>query len=322
VPRLSWYLLIHQLPPKPLYLRAKVRQRLTRIGALALKNSVYVLPRRDDALEDLQWIAQEAVAGGGEAFICEVDFVHGIDAETLVGRFNEERNADYRRLIAEVREMLRKTTGKDAATRLAGVLARVKKRLEEIQALDSFDAEKGKEADAMVRSLEARLRKREKARPSPRRDPRLSGLRGRVWVTRPGVKVDRIASAWLVRRFVDPRARFRFADPASDARRRGEVRFDMVGGDYTHEEDRCTFETLLGRLGLSDPALVQVGEVVHDIDLKDGKYGRPETEGLRQILEGLYRSQPDDEERLRQGFSLFDALYESFRGPVKARRER
>ena len=319
--RPTWYLLIHQLPPKPLYLRAKVRQRLARIGALALKNSVYVLPRRDDALEDLEWIAQEAVAGGGEAFICQADFVHGIDTKTLIGRFNQERDAEYRSLIAEVREGTRRIAGKDAPTRLTGVLARATKRLGEIQGLDTFDAEKRKDAEAMVRSLESRLRKREKARPSPAPDKRLSGLRGRVWVTRPGVKVDRIASAWLVRRFVDPRSRFRFADPAA-ARRRGEIRFDMVGGDYTHEGDRCTFETLLDRLGLADPALIQVGEVVHDIDLKDGKYGRPETQGLRQILEGLYRTQTDDEERLRQGFAIFDALHESRRRPAKAREER
>ena len=132
-------------------------------------------------------------------------------------------------------------------------------------------------------------------------------------MTRKGIKVDRIASAWLVRRFLDARVRFRFIEPGREATRSGETTFDMVGGDFTHESDRCTFETLCHRAGLKDPALVPIAEIVHEIDLKDGKFGRPETRGIERLLTGIVNACARDEERLDRGFALFDELYESFR---------
>jgi len=149
-------------------------------------------------------------------------------------------------------------------------------------------------------------------------------LVGKVWVTRRDVHVDRIATAWLVRRFIDARARFRFIDPAREQPRPAEIGFDMVGGTFTHEGDRCTFETVLGRLGGRDRALGQVAEIVHDLDLKDGKYGRPEAAGVGQLLAGLYAAEADDEKRLARGAILFDDLHASFAsgrpaGPAAAR---
>jgi hypothetical protein len=262
-PEVRWLLLVHSLPPKPLYLRAKIRQRLAKVGALALKNSVYVLPRTDDALEDLQWIAQEARAGGGEAFIAGAEFLEGVDGRELVARFRREG------------AMIRKTEGRSRAAK-------------------------------------------SKSPPRPKGRP---DLLGRVWVTRRGVKIDRIASAWLVRRFIDPRARFRFVDPANDVKRPGELRFDMVGGDFTHEGDRCTFETLRHRAGVEDAALSPIAEIVHDVDLKDDKYGRPEAAGVKQLVEGLIAAHASDEIRLARGLALFDDLHASFGAatPVKPR---
>ena len=125
--------------------------------------------------------------------------------------------------------------------------------------------------------------------------------------------MDRIASAWLVRRFVDERARLRFIDPKRETAREGEITFDIVGGDFTHEDDRCTFETLRARAGIKDSALGPIAEIVHEIDLKDGKFGRPETRGVERLLTGLFHAHAKDEERLDRGFALFDELYESFR---------
>jgi hypothetical protein len=139
-----------------------------------------------------------------------------------------------------------------------------------------------------------------------------SELLGRTWVTRRGIHIDRIASAWFIRRFIDPKARFRFIDPKEPARP-GELRFDMVGGNFSHEGDRCTFETLLARTGVANRALTEIAEIVHDIDLKDGKFGRPEAAGLEQLLIGLLLANPEDEARLERGFVLFDELYQSFR---------
>jgi hypothetical protein len=316
---MSFHLLIHQLPPRPLYLRAKVRHRLARVGAIALKNSVYLLPEREDCLEDLQWIAQEAAAGGGEAFVCRAEFLGGVSDAALVQEFRRRSHEAYEVLRTEISEALERARRRAAvqpAEERKAALARLRKRLEEVVATDFFGSPARKEAEAMMRALEREVHGRKTQTVAARSH---SDLVGRTWVTRASPKIDRLASAWLIRRFVDPGARFRFVTPQSDTRRPGEIRFDMVGGDFTHEADRCTFETLLARLGLDQPALRSVAEIVHDVDLKDEKYGRPEALGVRQLIEGLVQAHPDDEERLARGLALFDDLFASFRGPAPAR---
>jgi hypothetical protein len=297
-----WYLLIHQLPPEPLYLRAKIRQRLTRVGAVALKNAVYVLPRREECLEDFQWIVEEAIAGGGDAYLCEAEFLGGRTDQALIDQFRAERDAEYAALIEEIRDWKREKD-KDLPPRAA----RARKRLEEIRRIDFFAAPRRKEAEKQVAGLDAASRQ-----PRGGSGPGRSSLVNRVWVTRRNIHIDRIATAWLIRRFVDPRARLRFVDP-KEPPRKGELRFDMVGGDFSHEGDRCTFETLVARAGLTDRALAEVAEIVHDIDLKDEKFGRPEAPGIERLVAGLALANPEDEARLERGLVLFDELYRSFR---------
>ena len=142
----------------------------------------------------------------------------------------------------------------------------------------------------------------------------LGELTERVWVTRRGVQVDRIASAWLIRRFIDPKARFKFVSGTGYAAQPGELRFDMFEGEFTHRGDRCTFEVLTLRLGRDDLALTALAEIVHDIDLKDGKYGREEVAGVRSLIAGIAASSPDDTQRLERGAVLLDDLYSSFAG--------
>jgi hypothetical protein len=306
--RRAWYLLIHQLPPEPLYLRAKIRQRLTKVGAVALKNAVYALPRTEDCLEDFQWIAQEAISGGGDAHVCEAEFLEKRTDQALIERFRAERDADYEDLAASIR-------AEGRGENPSALLARSRRRLEEIARIDFFEASRRREVEGLLQKTEAAARpRRERSGASGRKRSGGAGrLSNRTWVTRQGIKVDRISTAWLIRRFVDPRAKLRFVDPSKEGPAKGELAFDLVGGDFTHEGDRCTFETLRRRAGLRDPALGPVGEIVHDIDLKDGKFGRPETRGIERVLSGILRSCPGDEERLERGFQLFDGLYESFR---------
>jgi hypothetical protein len=300
----SWYLLIHQLPPRPLYLRAKIGNRLTKVGALALKNSVYVLPGRSDCLEDFLWIAQEAAAGGGEAHVCEAEFRDPGTQGGLLRRFREQTDAAYEALAAEIRAAIAVRKRRSGPEEPAGSLVRLRRRLEEAREIDFFGTPKREEVEQVMRTLEDLLHEDE---PAPRRG--LPGLSARVWVTRRSIKVDRMATAWLVRRRLNPRARFRFVDPANAVRRSGEIRFDMTGGDVTHEADRCTFETLLARTGAKDPALRAIAEIVHDLDLKDGKFGRPEAAGIRVVIDGIVRSQAADTKRLEAGLDLFDSLY-------------
>jgi len=142
--------------------------------------------------------------------------------------------------------------------------------------------------------------------------------RGRTWVTRKGVYVDRIASAWLIRRFIDPEARFRFVETQQHRPAPGEQRFDMFEAEFTHDGDRCTFESLLARFGLTDPALGAIGEIVHDIDCKDGKFGRSETAGVERVIAGIVRRCASDSARVERGATVLDDLYGAF-GPAGAR---
>ena len=303
-----WLILVHRIPPKPLYLRAKIRQRLAAVGAVAVKNAVYLLPQGADALEDLQWIAQEIEAGGGDAHLFEGDFVDGVAGEAAVAQFRETRDADYAAIAADANAAMKAARSAAAAAELANAHARLARRLEEVRRIDFFDGKGRAAAEEALAAIEARLKKdRKEETRMLKANPE---LRGKTWVTRPGVKIDRMASAWFIRRFVDPKARFRFADEKAQ-QREGELRFDMVGGEFTHEEDRCTFETLVRRVGLPDKGVRAIAEIVHDLDLKDAKFNRAEAAGVRVMLEGLMARTDSDEERIDRALPIFDDLHEA-----------
>ena len=313
-----WLILVHRIPSRPLYLRAKMRQRLSDIGAVAVKNSVYLLPHGTDALEDLQWIAQEIAAGGGDAHLFEGDFVDGVANETAIAQFRQARNDDYDALAADAQAAMKAARSAAAVPELASSHMRLLRRLEEIRRIDFFDAGRRATAEEAVAAVEKRLtRDRKEKTRMLKANPE---LQGKTWVTRPGVKIDRMASAWFIRRFVDPKARFRFADPSAPAKE-GQVRFDMVGGDFTHEEDRCTFETLIGRVGLPDKGVRAIAEIVHDLDLKDGKFGRAEAAGVRSMLDGLLARTDSDDERIERALVIFDDLHEALGSPSKRSRK-
>lgn len=282
-----WLLLIHQLPPKPDYFRVKIWRRLQALGAIPIKNSVYALPSSDQATEDFQWLRKEINAGGGEASVCRATFVDGLTDSQIEALFRAARDAEY----AEVTRAAERQESAADATKL-------ERRLRDIIALDHFSAGGRKTAEAAVAKLKAHRGTRRGATKPPR---------GQTWVTRPDVHVDRIASAWLIKRFIDPKARFVFGDA-----RDGAVSFDMFEGDYTHEGDRCTFETLLQRFGLEqDQALRAIAEMVHDVDVKDEKFGREETAGFARLIEGIVKRNTRDAARLERGAELLNDLYES-----------
>ena len=322
--RTRWLLLIHQLPPKPDYFRVKVGRRLQRVGAVAIKNSVYALPHGDDAQEDLQWIVREIVEGGGEAWVCEASFLEGLTNDGVVALFREARDRDYAALIDEASRIASEVEGSTPGGRTApptGELTRLRRRLAEVAAIDFFGAPAGPAAEAAIARAEAAVREVARRR-MPRRDEAapgmgaasrdLASLRGYVWVTRRDVHVDRIASAWLIRRVLDPTASFKFVPAAGYSPEPGEVRFDMFEAEFTHEGDRCTFETLVGRLGTDDPALRALGEIVHDVDCKDAKFGRVEAGGLAALIDGIAAAHADDAARIERGAAVFGDLYEHF----------
>jgi hypothetical protein len=310
-----WLLLVHQIPPKPSYLRVKIWRHLQRIGAVALKNTVYVLPHGDESLEHFQWLLREIAAGRGDGTIIEARMVDGMSDAEVEALFTQARGADYDELAKQARaleaRLPRRKLGEEARSAAGAELARLERRLAEIAAIDFFAAPGREAVQGVMDQLARRLRGEVVAAQRPPTWSR-SRVRGRTWVTRAGVKVDRIASAWLIRRFIDPAARFRFVVAKGHRPARGELRFDMFEAEFTHEGDRCTFEVLLQRFGLPDRALTEIGEIVHDLDVKDGKFGRGDAEGVGRLLDGLCLSLDDDEARLERGGALFDDLHRSF----------
>jgi hypothetical protein len=309
-----WLLLIHQLPPEPAYLRVRIGRRLQALGAVALKNAVYVLPRGDAAQEDFAWVLREIAEAGGDAVLVAAALLDGLRDEEVESLFDAARSADYER-IAERAAKLDASLRKRASLppRAAAELRRLEAQLAGAIAIDYFEAPGREVAEGRLEAIAARVRA-----PDPKESagaalrPDVRQISGGTWVTRRGVHVDRIASAWLIRRFLDPRAQFKFVAPRGYRPAPGEIRFDMFDAEFTHDGDRCTFEVLLDAAAIKDAALRAVADVVHDIDLKDGKFGRPETAGIAGLLAGLARRTRDDGARIERGRQLFDDLYESF----------
>jgi hypothetical protein len=308
----GWLLLVHQLPARPLYLRAQVRRRLGQVGALPLKNSVYVLPDRPSCLEDFQWIAQEAAAGGGEASVCRAAFVsEGTDAE-LRKRFRDSSDDRFAAVKADLEARLVKYRRRRQPSAADPPLIRLQRVVDDASRLDFFNSEKGIEVQTLMAAIKKSLGSPSKE--AGRVNVKRADLKGRVWVTRRDPRIDRLATAWLIHRFVDPAARFRFVDSTGGPVRAGERSFDMIGADFTHEGDRCSFETMCRRLGLKEAALQQVAEIVHDLDLKDGKFGRADAAGVQRLVDGLVAAYSDSASRVAAARPVFDALFASFGG--------
>jgi len=298
----SWLLLLLSLPPRPSSLRVRAWRRLKALGAVALKSGAYLLPYSSDRYEQFQWLAQEVEKDRGEATLLKVDRVENMKQPEVVRLFHEARNADYAALTDRYRKL-----GSAKRPRSVEELARLARELDRLVDIDFFDAPGRQQT---LRAREAAERRvtgpaQAAARPEGRLD--LAAFQGRRWVTRPRPHVDRIASAWLIKRFLDPAAEFVFAVP--DELPAGAVPFDMAGVEFGHQGDQCTFETLLHRSGLRDRRLAAIAEIVHEADLRDNKYPREEARGLDLVLRGLLAAVKDDHEALAQGLTLFDGLY-------------
>ena len=313
-----WLFLIHQLPAKPAYFRVKIWRRLQALGAVPIKHAVYALPSNEEAREDFEWVLKEIDEAGGEAILCEARLVDGLTDQELRAQFNAARDADYEALASDLGALAEahSAAAPAGATDAKAKLVRIKAEMARLEAIDFFGANGRDAVEGLVAALDRRLGDAagSEATAAARTAPEGSApLRGRVWVTRQGVHVDRIASAWLIRRFIDSEAAFKFVSAKRYQPAPGELRFDMFQAEFTHEGDRCTFEVLLARTGLADPALNAIAEIVHDIDLRDGKFCREETAGIAHLVAGICIANDDDRTRIEGGGAVFDGLYEYMR---------
>lgn len=313
-----WLVLIHQLPPKPNYFRVKIWRRLQQLGAVAIKHSVYVLPNSEQAHEAFEWVMREITAGGGEAFLCDAHFLEGMRDEQVEGLFKSARAADYAQLADEACKLTKaiatRTVEGGKQIQYEAGLTQLKRRLVAITAIDFFQTSARRTAAALIRRLETQLRAEESAVSIPGKgvgNP--AKFKGYTWVTRKHVYVDRMASAWLIRRFFDPQARFKVVEGKTYTPRAREMRFDMFEAEFTHEGDRCTFEVLMERGRLRDPALREIAEIVHEIDCKDGKFFREDALGFERVVAGIAKAHAEDTTRLARSATVLDELYAYFK---------
>jgi hypothetical protein len=302
--RRHWVLLIHALPARPLYLRARIRRMLHDAGAAAVKQAVYALPADPEALERMEEIARVIRAHHATAYVCEATFSATADDVAIEQALRQQHATLVRQLVTRLRiERGRLATAATAGAAVATRVGKLRERFTTLRRRHTRDVPGTPEAEALLRGMEATL-----GHGAARGRSAWTGL---TWVTRRGVHADRIACAWVVTRFLDPAATFRFVTGTAAEARAGEMAFDMPGAPITHEDGGCSIESLLRRAKLTDPALARIAEIVHDIDIQDERFGHPETAGVRQLLLGIVAAHASDVERLARGGALFDDLHAS-----------
>jgi hypothetical protein len=318
----QWIFLIHQLPPKPTNLRVRIWRKLQKLGAVAIKNSIYVLPATEKTQEDFQWLKQEIESAGGEASVFKAASVEGATDQEIIAAFRKTRDEEFAAitaafdgLTAAIREQAH---GKHlSAGRLSAHENEIDKLHGELERIGSNDFFAAKGRAAAFTAYE-RCQKELRAAQGPKTKPSSSQTKagkldvakyqGRRWVTRRNLHIDRLASAWLIRQFIDKRPRFYFV--ADGETIEGGIPFDMFGAEFTHHGEDCTFETMLKRFRLSEnKGLREIAEIVHDIDLKDDKFHRLEAVGLNAIIDGLSKVLRDDRKLLHQTGVVFDGLH-------------
>jgi hypothetical protein len=295
------------------------------MGAIPLKQAVYALPDTPEAREDFEWLKAEVKAAGGDASVFAAANLDAWSDDALVEEFRRARQDLYEALARDVEQALKRA---GRARRPKGTRAPALRRLMDIfrerlvagEKIDFFGSAGRDRVLTLLRQLEDQIggASRKPARSAEGdHSERMASFQGRVWITRPRPGVDRMASAWLIRRFIDRRARFGFAADRESVPDQG-VPFDMFGVELSHQGDGCTFETLCSVFGVAGPALSRISAIVHDLDLKDDRFSAPECSTVSAMIEGLQLAYQDDDALLEQGMTLFDSLYRSFEQSTRA----
>lgn len=282
-------------------------RRLRRLGAIVPTGGINVLPAREECLEAFQWLAEEVQQAKGEALVMHVEQFEGLADADLIERFRRARAEDYAALEAQVDALEGRLSAElkpEERSRLRERLERLRHQHADIARIDFFDAPEGGLVASRLGRIAQALAAGESAAASIL-PAAIEAYRDRCWVTRPRPHVDRLSCIWLIRRFINPTAVIRYANtPEAD-----EVAFDMREGAFSHRGNLCTFETMVGAFGLPDPSLRLMGEIVHEIDLRDGRYVHPETAGIDAVLRGWLLARFSDQELEAHGVALFEGLY-------------
>lgn len=324
-PSSGWLLFFYSLPSKPVGNRMKVWRKLSRIGAVPFKGSGHILPDSEENHEYFQWLVSEVISRGGEGAFVRTDRIESMKEKELIALFDQNREKEYRAVEEGVEALerrignLKKAGGAENKKKLIEDFNRLLKEFEMVRKVDFFFSKRGASLEIRLKGIDREIttlsvgeikKPGELMAQKDRKD-----YQGRQWVTRKRPYVDRMASAWLIRRFIDPKAVFKFIEEEEITNpEEGPVAFDMKNGEFTHRGDLCTFEVMIRVFGLKDKALKRMAQIVHEIDLKDEKYRVPEAKGIEELLKGLRKTVKADGEILEKGMALFELLYTSKTG--------
>lgn len=309
-----WLVLAYSLPTKSKTARVTLWRRIGRLGAISPTTGIYVLPLREECLESFQWLRQEVRQAKGESALMRVEQFDGLPDKDLIDMFNRARMTEYRELGTVATQLEKRVRAKPDQDRYAlrDELEKLRKQLAEVRRIDYFDSSEG--ANMVTQLDQIAQLFAPSSKPRSERALKVSDYVGKQWVTRPRPHVDRLACAWLIRRFIDPNAAIRYShEPEAN-----EITFDMEGAQFGHQGNQCTFETLLAAFALYEPGLRVLAEIVHEIDLQDGEYSQPETAGIDAILAGWQQAGLSDADLERQGIELFEGVYRALSRRVNA----
>ncbi|MDI6728791.1 MAG: chromate resistance protein [Thermodesulfovibrionales bacterium] len=318
----GWLLFFYSVPSKPVSNRMKIWRRLTQAGALPFKGAAYILPHSEEHYEFCQWLVSEAVGMGGEAAFVHVEKIETMHDMELIDLFNRQRERDYQDIekgfegLERKIQSIKKGSSIHSNKKLSEQLYKLSKEFEAIRRIDFFSSKAGAVLKKRMETLQAELKGIDRIYAGIRIPAivpkRIKDYQGKTWVTRKRPFVDRMASAWLIRKFIDPAASFEFIDEKETAHlAKNMVAFDVMGGEFTHIGDMCTFEVFIKSFNLVDRRIKKIAAIVHELDIKDDKFKTPEAKGIEEILAGIRKTSKSDSDALERGMGIFEMLYES-----------
>jgi hypothetical protein len=306
----SWLFLLFNLPAKQSSDRVKVWRRLKKFGSVQLKTSTYVLPDEPVHYERFQWLAKEIVDTGGEATLVRVKDIEGMPHAAIVAMFNDARAREYDEIAEPLTRLIKDRKARKTSTEtFTSELEKVRRRFQEIHEIDYFQSSRGEDLRRLVQKAESLGSLKKK--PETKARLRIEDYRRKTWITRPRPEIDRVGSAWLIRKFIDAGAKFVFAHTPAEFP--AAIPYDMFEVEFSHHGDCCTFETLIQRFAIRDRAVLRLAELIHDADVEDDKFHRVEGFGIEQIFKGWAKHGLSDQEILSKGFECFDGLYAQFK---------
>ncbi len=317
-----WIIFSYTVPAKNPNVRLKAWRRLQAVGAVQLKSSLYVLPASDPNYEHLQWLAREVEELGGEAVFFQCLAVENLSEDEIKAIFGKARDEDYARLHEEIKALANSLEAEamepeEKARELQVGLKKFTRKFQAIQEIDFFPTGQGERTAMLMASLQERFQVLTGAEVKPATAPLLNkeDYQGKTWVTRERPYIDRLASFWVVRRFIDSDAKLAFIPPQEKMQRDpGLVYFDMAGAEFTHRDGLITFEVLLAAIGLQDQGTTRLAALVRAIDLKEDLEGLEEAKTLKDLVDGLVKITPNDGDLVQRALLIFDALYAAYQG--------